>query len=517
MVELDEIELTNRLQAFQKEYKKVEPYINERRKLTENLRLREEYKLNLADRYNQIIQILLPYSELSSANLQYSINRIAATFEKLKNSFATLSLRYNWSGFGLTLIDVSKIERVEQTGTESIQIQGVPPIVENEQTASNQISKLTDQLQGGPLTDPNVQGVSSSDTNVQGASKLIADLITEQIPSDLSTESADTCTNLSTDSFLSIHSDSDSNISNNTLVENNDIESNELILSEDCPLNPNFIENSAKMTPPATTAQSKRDFMALAGPVLNYKYNGDPLKLETFLTDIDFVEALAEAEQSDLCFKYIRSKLEGKALECMPENLTTVQQITEALKQKIKPESSKVIEGKITSLRLIKGNFSTFAKQAEELAENLRRSLVVEGISKAKAEEMSIGKTVELCRKTARSDVVKSIISSTSYKTPAEVIAKFITESDIAKIEFKQKQTNKDKKFDKNKKSFDKNKKDGKYHNNKFDKDKKFNKNNKYNNNKGTSIRLMQGNEQSPPEGGASTSSAHETYYVVNQ
>lgn len=70
--------------------------------------------------------------------------------------------------------------------------------------------------------------------------------------------------------------------------------------------------------------QSAREFMSMAGPVLNYKFDGNALKLETFLTDIDLVESLAEDDQKTLCFKFVKSKLEGRALEAMPEDLTTI-------------------------------------------------------------------------------------------------------------------------------------------------------------------------------------------------
>lgn len=271
------------------------------------------------------------------------------------------------------------------------------------------------------------------------------------------------------------------------------------------------------MAPPE---QSKADFMRLAGPILNYKYNGDPLKLETFITDVELVEAMAEVEQTELCFKYIKSKLEGRALEAMPENLTTVQQIKDALSRKIKPDSSRVIEGKISALRLIKGNFSTFSKQAEDLAEALRRSLIVEGISKSKAEEMAVNKTIDLCRKTSHTDVVKSVISASSFSSPAEVLAKFITESDIARQEKRERENVKQRKDKYQKPKFDKNKKFDNNKDQKYDKNKKYNKNNHYKNNNNnqshSNIRVMQGNLQHPPEGGPSTSSAQD-FYVLNQ
>lgn len=54
-----------------------------------------------------------------------------------------------------------------------------------------------------------------------------------------------------------------------------------------------------------------------------------------------------------------------------------------------------VIEGKFMALRLNKSNFTQFAKSAEELSEAYRRSLVADGITRAKAHEMTIKKTKE--------------------------------------------------------------------------------------------------------------------------
>lgn len=126
--------------------------------------------------------------------------------------------------------------------------------------------------------------------------------------------------------------------------------------------------------------QTVKEFMQMAGPVLNYKLNGDPLKLESFIADVELVESLAEEPQKPLCLRLVKAKLEGKALECLPAEVTTVKDITDALQEQIKPESSKVVQGKIMALRLQKSDYAKFSKEAEELAEAFRRSLIVEGI-----------------------------------------------------------------------------------------------------------------------------------------
>lgn len=67
-------------------------------------------------------------------------------------------------------------------------------------------------------------------------------------------------------------------------------------------------------------------------------------------------------------------------------------------------------------------------KEAEELAEALQRSLIVEGIPQHKAQDLATERTVEMCRASARTDIVKSVVASTKFSNPKEAIAKFIIE-----------------------------------------------------------------------------------------
>lgn len=184
-----------------------------------------------------------------------------------------------------------------------------------------------------------------------------------------------------------------------------------------------------------TMAQTKFEFLKLAGSLINYKFEGDPLKLASFLADIDMVEDVADENMMATCVTFIKRCLSGRALEFIPEDADTIQKIKDALIDNIKPESSEVVEGKLMALRVKKGDFTEFTKEAEKLAEAFRRSLVVSGITKAKAQEMTIKKTIELCRKTARFETVKSVISSSKYDQPADVLATLVTQNDIAKKE----------------------------------------------------------------------------------
>lgn len=83
----------------------------------------------------------------------------------------------------------------------------------------------------------------------------------------------------------------------------------------------------------------------------------------------------------------------------------------------------------MVALKMDNKQTQDFVTQAEELADAFRRSLISEGITQEKANEMAIDKTVEMCRASAKSGVVKSILGAATFTNTKEVIAKLITET----------------------------------------------------------------------------------------
>lgn len=135
------------------------------------------------------------------------------------------------------------------------------------------------------------------------------------------------------------------------------------------------------------------------------------------------------AENLKTCLiSFIKSKLDGKAREVLPETISSIEQITDTLKTRIKPDNSKVVAGRIAALHIKNNNYTEFAKNVEDLADALQRSLIIEGITKTKAEEMAIEQTVKICRNNAKSEMVKAILASTVFKEPKDVVAKLIVE-----------------------------------------------------------------------------------------
>lgn len=143
--------------------------------------------------------------------------------------------------------------------------------------------------------------------------------------------------------------------------------------------------------------QSREEFNKMAISCINYKFSGDPLKLKTFLNDVDYLNEITETKYKGWCVKFVKKCLEGKALEAMPDDIDSLADIKTRLTQLIKFQSSEIIESKILSLRVRKGDLIKFFEEAEKLAESLRRSLIAEGDNQAKAEKSAIKRTIELC------------------------------------------------------------------------------------------------------------------------
>lgn len=171
------------------------------------------------------------------------------------------------------------------------------------------------------------------------------------------------------------------------------------------------------------------EFLNLASRTINRNYDGDPLSLNAFINSIELLSEFANDALKPFFIKFIKSKLEGKALECIPNETETIDVIINALKNQIKPDNSKVIAGRMLALRPDRAKLTEFSKQTEDLAEAFQRSLVIEGIPQNKAREMTIEKTIELCRNSARSDLVKSVLAASQFSSPKEVVAKFVIEN----------------------------------------------------------------------------------------
>ncbi|XP_031639600.1 basic-leucine zipper transcription factor A-like [Contarinia nasturtii] len=169
----------------------------------------------------------------------------------------------------------------------------------------------------------------------------------------------------------------------------------------------------------------------IASRTITTTYNGEVKSLSRFIAAIKLADKLIR--DKDLLINYILTKLEDKAQEVVPIEPESVQAIIDALKAGIKPKPSEELEADILALKLDKMNIRTFTKRGEEIANDYKRALIYEGFSEAKAKEQSIKKVKEMCRKQTPISYVKSVIQSTNYSTPGEVMSALVVELNNAK------------------------------------------------------------------------------------
>lgn len=120
------------------------------------------------------------------------------------------------------------------------------------------------------------------------------------------------------------------------------------------------------------------EFIGLCAKTISKNYDGNPLARNAFINSIELLKTLCPAEHKTILITFIKTRLEGKALESIPNEPENIDEILDALRTNIKPENSKVISGRMLALRLDNKKVQDFSRQAEELADAFKRSLIVE-------------------------------------------------------------------------------------------------------------------------------------------
>lgn len=362
-------------ESFDKVCKRVENYRT--RKLTTNPDKVKEYKDGLVQTYNDLLMLLIPH--LTSVEDKIEIqNRIVTHHKRLKECFQILLFEYSFEQNIYALIDLDRI-----TETRNL----------------SPISKQSLILPKSP--NPNRDSLTDSDSSASSTSTVIDNTNnnpTKSASTELKGGEQQQRSPSRTDVLLSENSDSESD---------------------------------------PDMAQSAKNLMQLATSTINYKFEGDPMKLDSFIDAIELLEEHCEPQNKDILLKFLMTKLEGKAREAIVTKPKKIEEIKTQLRDAIKTESSKVIEGRISALRADKMNMTRFAERAEELVENYRRSLISEGFTKEKAKQFAVERTVDLCRNSAinltynaekYAQVVVSILGAATFSEPKDVIARMITE-----------------------------------------------------------------------------------------
>lgn len=194
-----------------------------------------------------------------------------------------------------------------------------------------------------------------------------------------------------------------------------------IFLQESNPdLNP---ETSSSIETNKMPSLSVADFVKLASSTIQ-SFDGNICLLDTYVEQIEVVELVTTEELQSVLFKIAKAKLSGRARECISSSITTTGQLKQTLRDKLKPESSKLLKTKISSLKLDK-NFPEYSKQIEELGDALKRCLILEGTSEARAQSEVNEHVVDACRARVKTSEAKAIMGACTFENHRDVLAKF--------------------------------------------------------------------------------------------
>lgn len=187
-----------------------------------------------------------------------------------------------------------------------------------------------------------------------------------------------------------------------------------------------------KIVPSNGNMSAVEAFYTLCAKTINKNFDGNFDSLRSFVNSIKLLKSLAgsDEDKQTALTTFVMTKMEQKALEKIPDNPEGIDAIIKHLTEKIKPSSSKVVSGQMIALSIDNRNVREFQKEAENLAEQFQRALVAEKIPLDVATKMTVEKTVELCRRNAKSVEVKAVLNAAHFETPADVVAKMATTID---------------------------------------------------------------------------------------
>lgn len=171
------------------------------------------------------------------------------------------------------------------------------------------------------------------------------------------------------------------------------------------------------------------EYLNKVSNLIQKKYDGEPDGLDAFIEQIEMLEQVTPADHNATMIKLIRSRCIGAAKRALPTAAdSTVAQIKNALKAKIMPDTTDVVLGRLLALKHDKTSLQTFQEKAEELSEKLEAAYISDGIPNDVAKKWVVKNTVEMCKATAKTPYVQTVMASTPFNNPKDVLAKFITE-----------------------------------------------------------------------------------------
>lgn len=210
----------------------------------------------------------------------------------------------------------------------------------------------------------------------------------------------------------------------------------ELLESRSSPIIPAHLNNSSNsssntidhkqsllLDTPTTSTMDSISFLKFASSLLP-KFSGLPEDRDSFIENIRLLNSLATKENYPTFISFLKGRVSGIVYEAC-RNCQDVESIIKEIESTVVSESADVIEARINGLYFNLQNISQFCTDLDVLLDKFVIALVSEGVSRNRAYIMSVKLCTDVCRRSARNDLIKSIMASSSFSSHKEVTAKF--------------------------------------------------------------------------------------------
>lgn len=151
------------------------------------------------------------------------------------------------------------------------------------------------------------------------------------------------------------------------------------------------------------------------------RFTDNALELDFFVAQVCQLQEATPLHLQDKLVTFVLGRLSGKA-KTAASDCATIAEIINALERDIVPESSEILESKLSAITFDNKNLTDFATSVESVADQLTAAYISEGVRKHKAIQMVTKLVIENCKKSTRVGHIKTILSAASFSSPRDVL-----------------------------------------------------------------------------------------------
>ncbi|KAL9906670.1 uncharacterized protein ACN427_003200 [Glossina fuscipes fuscipes] len=174
---------------------------------------------------------------------------------------------------------------------------------------------------------------------------------------------------------------------------------------------------------PNNMPQTLVEFLKTASSLIP-DFDGKIENLQSFIDSLELLDTIKETYEA-AAISLVKTKLKG-ATRNLISHETTLIQIRDTLKNKIKGESVEVVTAKIMNLQQRSKAANQYTKEIEDLTKALEGAYIADGLTNTLAAKYSTQQAIKAMTRNCSIDKVKLIMEAGTFNNMNEAITKFV-------------------------------------------------------------------------------------------